>query len=165
VSDQGLTFAAYIARELETEQDRRRTLDARGASVVTVSGGLATLLVAVGALVSGRAGVELPESTAWPLTLTLLAFATAALCGIVATFQWRYDVANTETLEAMLTDRWPTTEIHARNYAARLDVNTITSLRKGNSWKTRFLIAALVFQVVGLGALTYAVYRILQAAS
>lgn len=165
MSDQGLTYTAFIARELETERERRKALDARGASVVTVSAGLATLLTAVGAFVSGVTGFELPGSAVWPLTLALLAFAAAGLCGIAATFLWRYNAPASETLIAMLTDKWMTDEVDARNLVARLDVMAIRSLRDRNQWKARLLIGALAFQVAGLVALAYTVYRVLQAAS
>lgn len=165
MSEQGQTFAAFIARELESERDRRKVLDARGVAVVTVSGSLATLLAAVGAFVSGQEGFTLPPTAVVPLTVTLLAFAIAALCGLIATFLWAYKAATPRTLERMVTDKWPTTEVDARNVTARIDVQTIASLRKGTNIKAQLLVTALVFQVAGLAALAVAVHRVLQAAS
>jgi hypothetical protein len=49
VSDQGEVYAAFIENELKVERDRRTALDARGLAIVTTSGTLTTLLVAVGA--------------------------------------------------------------------------------------------------------------------
>lgn len=164
MSEQGRTYAAYITRELETERDRRKTLDARGVSVVTVSASLATLLAGIGAFVSGQTEFVLPESAVWPLTVTLLAFAAAGFCGLSAAYLWRYAAPALESLEAMVTDRWPTDEVDARNFVARLDLVAIRSLRARNSYKARWLIAALFFQIAGLVALTVAVYCVMQSA-
>lgn len=166
MSEQGRTYAAFIGRELDAERDRRKTFDARGMTVVTVSGSLTTLLAAAGAFVSGQTGFRLPSTVIWPLTVTLAAFAIAALCGIATTYPWPYGVAQESDLRVILKERWhTTTEPSARNYVAMNDVYTIEKLRKGNKRKARSLIAALCFQVAGLGALTIAIYLILRAAS
>ena len=96
--------------------------------------------------------------------MTLAAFAAAGAFGIVATFLWSYQVAATATLREMLTARWQWDEVDARNAVATADLATTESLRRGNNWKSRLLIAALAFQVLGLVTLTWGVYRILQAA-
>jgi len=96
VSEQGETYAAFVGRELDAERDRRKTLDARGVTVVTVSASLITLLAAVGAFVSGQTGFTLPKTTIWPLTVTLAAFAVAALWGIATTYPYTYGVAKEE---------------------------------------------------------------------
>jgi hypothetical protein len=163
--DQGRTFAAFIERELEVERERRRSLDARGAAVVTTSGSLTTLLAAVGAFVGGRPGFHLLPGSVGPLTLTLLAFASAAVCGIVVTGLPWYEVAAPDQLRTMLAEKWRTDEVDARNYTAELDVDTIESLRKGNKTKAEWLVRALVAQVVGLFSLTLTVYLIVNAAS
>jgi hypothetical protein len=162
---QGQTYLSFMTRELQAERERRAALDARGVSVVTVSGSLATLLAAVGAFVSGQTGFTLPATAEAPLTLTLLAFATAAILGIGASAGRLYAVTPAATLTEMLTDRWPTSEADARNFVATQDVKTIRTLRSGNNKKANYLVAALAVQVVGLVTLTYAVFRILQAAS
>lgn len=163
--DQGEVFAAYIARELDAERDRRKTLDARGVSVVTVSAALVALLSAASGFASAATDVEPPESAIGPLTIALLALAAAAACGILATFLWKYNVANTTTLNKMVNEKWPTTEVDARNSTAQLDVIAISSLRSRNAVKARFIIAALMFQVAGLIALAIAVYKVLQEAA
>jgi len=104
-------------------------------------------------------------SAVGPLTLTLLAFAVAAICGIVVTGLRWYDVASPDQLRTMLTAKWPSDEVDARNYVAELDVDTIESLRRGNKKKADWLVAALGAQVIGLFSLTLAVYLILNAAS
>ncbi|MFC4628023.1 hypothetical protein ACFO6V_07255 [Promicromonospora alba] len=165
MSEQGRTYAEYIIRELETERERRATLDARGASVVAVSASLATLLAAVGAFVSGQDDFILPKGAVAPLTLTLLAFAAASACGISATFLWRYSAPAVESLSAMVTGKWMTDEVDARNYVARLDLEAIRSLRVRNMYKARWLIAAFFFQLSGLVLLTVAVHQMMRGAS
>jgi hypothetical protein len=163
--DQGKTFAAFAQRELEAERERRKAFDARGVAVVTTAASLTTLLAAVGAFVSSRQGFKLPGSAVVPLIVTLGSFVAAAVLGIAATWLTRYAVTPPATLGEMLTTRWRTDEVDARNFVAVQDVKTIKSLRNGNNKKSWWLIAALVVQVVGLLALSVAVYLILSAAS
>jgi hypothetical protein len=162
--DQGQTYLAFIQRELQAERERRRFLDARGIAVITTSGSLTTLLAAVGAFVSSRSSFRFPSDAVGPLILTLTAFAVAAANGIMVTAGRLYAVATPDQLNTMLTDKWNTDEVDARNYVARLDVKTIDSLRDGNNTKAGWLTAAIISQVVGLLALTVAVYTILAAA-
>jgi hypothetical protein len=163
--DQGKTFAEFVRRELEVERERRKASDARGVAVVSTAGSLTTLLAAVGAFVSARTGFRLPGSAVGPLILTLGSFVIAAVCGIMATRLTPYAVTPAVTLTEMLTTRWRTDEVDARNFTAVQDVKTIETLRDGNNEKSWWLLAALVALVVGLLALSVAVYLILSAAS
>lgn len=159
--DQGKTFAEFVRRELEAERERRKTLDGRGVTIITTSGTLAALIAAVGAFATGRPGFRLPDAAAGPLKLTLVMFAAAGVFGIISTRLTLYAVTPPHVLREMLGDRWNTDEVDARNFVSEQDVKTIESLRSGNNEKAGWLIAALVTQVVGLVALTYAVYEVL----
>jgi hypothetical protein len=180
VSEQGQAFVEFIQRELEAERDRRKTLDARGAAVVTTAVSLSTLLAAVAAFITGRPGFRLPRDAVWPLTGTLIAFSAAAFCGIAVTGLRLYNVAKPAQMRQMLTERWTSSEATARNFAAELDVSTIESLRSGtnpkagwlrralsggNNIKAGWLQAALVFLALGLVALTVTVYLIIRVAA
>jgi len=155
MTDQGKTYATFIENELKVERDRRTSLDARGLNIVSVSGSLTTLLVAVGAFVSGRQGFKFPRDAVLPLVGTLGAFVLAAILGIVASAGRRYQVTIPPTLAAMLTDHWQDHEVDARNYVSIQHVKTITSLRSGNRRKELVIITATLFQIVGIVILSY----------
>lgn len=165
MTEQGEAFAAFIEGEVKAERDRRASLDARGLAVVTTSGSLTTLLAAVGAFVSARGGFGLPTGTIFPLTVTLVAFSLAAVCGLLASHNRQYDVADRTTLALMVGEKWPTSEVDARNVVADLNARTVDSLRRGNNKKATLLMAGLAFQLLALAALSVAVFLVLNAAS
>ncbi len=63
----------------------------------------------------------------------------------------------------MLGGHWRDNEVDARNNVSVLNVKTIDSLQQGNNCKVRPILAAVVAQVIGLVALSYAVWTILEA--
>jgi hypothetical protein len=165
MTEQGKTYTDFIEKELAVERARRTVLDARGLSIVSISGTLTTLLVAIGAFVSGRQAFRLPTDTLPPLFATLASFVIAAALGIIASAGRRYQVSTPTTLAAMLTEHWQDTEVDARNYVSIQHVKTITSLRSGNSRKEHYIIAATLFQIVGIATLSCAIALILTSAS
>jgi sirohydrochlorin ferrochelatase len=161
MSEQGKTYATFIENELKVERDRRTTLDARGLSIVSVSGSLTTILVAVGAFASGRKDFKLPHVAIVPLFITLGAFVVAAIVGIIASAGRRYQVTTPPALAAMLTNHWQDEEVDARNFVSIQHVKTITSLRSGNRRKELLVITGTLFQIGGIIALSVAVFLIL----
>jgi len=161
MSEQGKTYAAFIESELKAERERRAALDSRGLALVTTSGSLTTLLAAIGAFVTGRAGFQLPSASIWPLLLTLITLAAAAGCGLLASHNRPYRVADRGTLSAMTGARWSTHEVDARNAVASINAETVLTLRRGNNDKAYLLVAGLTSQLVGLLALGVAVGIIL----
>lgn len=151
--DQGSIYVAFIDGELKAERERRAALDARGLSVVTSSGSLVALLAAIGAFASGSGKFELPSGARLLLMAMLAAFASAAALGILVNQSRPYDVALTETLDKMVTDRWGDDRVDSRNNVARLNIRTIHTLRNGNDRKARLLSYALLAQLVALVAL------------
>lgn len=158
MSEQGFVYAAFIEGELRAERERRSTLDSRGMGVVTSSGSLVALLVAVGVLVNdGKAPLVLPPAAKPMLGLALIAFSTAAALGILANRNRYYDVAVTQTLYDMIGDHWIDDEVDARNNVAELNIRTIHTLREGNNRKASLLTAALSAQLVALIGLSLAI--------
>jgi hypothetical protein len=157
VSEQGRTYAAYVEGEVKAERDRRSAFDARGLSLVTSSGSLATLLAALAtvATAGGRLVLSGPVRTA--LIVSLLLFALAAACGIAANWNRSYAVAKPSTLDRMVNDRWAVDEVDARNYVASLNVVTVQTLRHGNNVKARLLSAGLVAQLAAVLAVSVTV--------
>lgn len=157
-TDQGATYAAFIAEQLKAEHARRTSLDERGAklqqsAVVTV--GLFT--TALGLLVGKDgtvSGISLLLFAATVLVLTV-----AFLCGVVSTRLINYEVADANTFAQMLNAHWSDTETTSRNITAGLDARTIEVLRPGNNSKAKWLLMGIVCQGFGvvLGAVAFAV--------
>jgi CTP:molybdopterin cytidylyltransferase MocA len=100
-----------------------------------------------------------------PLVVTLGAFVIAAILGIVAAAGRKYRVSTPKTLAAMLTTHWMDHEVDARNFASIQHVKTITSLRKGNNRKEKIVFTGTLFQIIGLAALSVAMFLILRTAT
>ncbi|MEV8516165.1 hypothetical protein [Dactylosporangium sp. NPDC051484] len=148
--NQGLVYATFIEVELKSERERRTYLDSRGASLVTTSGSLVTLLAAVGAFVMRGDGYTLPALARFPLLLTLFSFVAAAAFGVTATWMHKHQVADVRDLNNMRTSHWKDDPIDSRSVVTELNVGTIGSLRRRNNRKASWLLAGLIAQVIAL---------------
>ncbi|TCO56056.1 hypothetical protein [Actinocrispum wychmicini] len=154
-------FPEFVKDLLAVEDKRRETLEARGASVITVSGTLVTLLVALGAFVPNRQGFVLPDTTRAPLSVAVIAFVVAALLGIATYVPQRVRLTDPNALAELLPGYWPKGREFALKKVTATRLEQLTVLQKGNDWKARALLAAVVGQVVAVGALAWAVLVIL----
>lgn len=155
-SDQGSQYEAFVEAQLKAEYDRRTTLEARGLTVVTSSGTLVTLAVAVGAFALGQD--YKPSTTAvTALGVSLGLFIVAALFGLIANFLRKYAVPSAATIQLMLTTHWTDSEVAARNVCAVANAETLDSLRAGSNDKAMQVTIALVCQLLAVAALAFAV--------
>lgn len=161
MSSQGTAYGQFVDQELTAERTRQTNLNARGAAVVTTCSSLVTLLAGVGAFVSAQTGYVVPKAAIIPLAVTLAGFAAASICGILAGRATGHEVATVDTLELMRTDHWVDNEVDALCNVVYLKIRTIASLRTGSDAKARWLLAALILQVVAAIALSVAIGVIL----
>jgi hypothetical protein len=157
VTEQGKAYTDFIQAELEAERERRKSLDNRGASVVTTSSALATAVFALGAFVTGQTTFRPDIITIWSLLGGLGLFALGAFCGFMANRSIPYEVTNTDTLLEMRSGHWTDKEVDARNTVAHRNIQTIATLRAGNDKKAWWVTTALVFQLLAAAALLIAV--------
>jgi len=157
MSEQGKAYAAYVEGELQAERDRRSAFDARGLSLVTSSGSLATLLAAVATFATAGGRLVLSGGVRTAVIVSLLLFTVAAAFGIAVNWNRSYAVAKPSTLGQMVNERWAVDEVDARNYTASLNVVTVETLRRGNNVKARLLSAGLVAQLAAVLAVSVSV--------
>jgi hypothetical protein len=160
VSDEAV-FPEFVKDLLAVEDKRRETLEARGASVITVSGTLVTLLVALGAFVTNRQGFVLSDTTRAPLSVAVIAFVVAALLGIVTYIPQPVRVTDPNALAELLPEYWPKGKEFALKKITATRLDQLASLQKSNDWKAGALLAAVAGQVVAVGALAWTVLAIL----
>jgi len=165
VSEQGTVYFEFIESELEAERERRKSLDSRGASVVTTSSALATAVFALGALVTGQTSFTPDKVTTWSLLAGLALFGAAAFCGLMANRTIPYEVTDTSTLEEMRSGHWADDEVDARNITIYRNIQTIMTLRDGNNEKASWVTRAFVVQLLAAAALLVAVGNALLAAT
>lgn len=141
----GVVFADFVEKELNAERQRRASLDARGVSVLTTSGTLVTLLLALGALVTDLDGFEPSQISLWTLAGALAGFVSSALLSLLANRLRGYEVTQPAQLHEW-RDRdgaWHDTADKARRVITKANILTIASLRQGNNTKASFIEAAL----------------------
>jgi len=158
VSDGSERYASFVEQELKAERARRETLDGRGQAVVTTSGALAALLAAVGALVIDSKGFVLPEDAHIPLLVTLGFFVVATSFGILVTFNFKYEVADRETLAELMRAHLADSDAVALSSVVGTNVTTIVTLRRRNNTKAWFLLVALLAQLGALLSLAFTVF-------
>jgi len=143
VNGGGERYASFVDQELKAERDRRETLDSRGQAIVTTSGALVALLGAVGAFVIDRSGFVLPTDAHYPLLATLGFFVVASFLGILGTFNFKYEVADRDTLAELAQAHLTDSDQLALTSTVGTNVTTIVTLRRGNNIKATLLLFAL----------------------
>ena len=94
-------YAKYMEAQLAREEERKKWFEARGVTVITTSGTLATLLLGLIAIATKSTQTfTLPDASKTPLGLALVAFAVAALLAIFTNVPRSVDEADPEGLTA-----------------------------------------------------------------
>lgn len=160
----GEELAAFIDAELDDERKRRETVEARGASLISVSTGLATLLFATAALVTAQKTFVVPRLTLWSLGATFLAFSIAAACGLLVARRAPTEVVTIDQLLEWRNDDkniWLNTRDNVRWLLARAKLLELSSLRVGSNTKMYWVTFGWGSQLFALAALFVAVGTIL----
>lgn len=163
----GLELDAFVQAELEDERARREKIDTRATGLITTSSALATLVFAAAALVTGQDGYVPPRLALWALALTFIAFAVAALFGLLAARSEPTEVVTTDQLLEWRNDDekiWLNTQDNVRWLLVRAKIRSLDSLRIGNNAKMTRAKVGAVAQLAALAALVIAVGAILAKA-
>jgi hypothetical protein len=164
-TDAGAAYGQLIVDQLTEERNRKISLEARGVTVITTSGTLATLLFALTAGLTAAAKVKLPESAKLPLLLALVAFVIAALSGLATNVPLRYRETTPQGLARLVDAKYwtaPPEVGQLRVAAARVTV--IAATRSANGLKVVFLIVAVFAEFLAVVFLVWAVAGILYSA-
>ncbi len=156
-------YVSFFDQELNSERERRSTLDGRGQAVVTTSGALVALLSAVGAIVIHRSTFVFPGNARYPLVSALILFVVAAFLGILAAVNFKYDVVSRDSLSQMLRGHWTDSDDMAAKNIATANVITIKTMRRGNNTKAALLLIALFTQLGAFLSLSVAVFLLIIA--
>lgn len=156
----GLVFQTLVKEALTHEFERRKNLESKGAVLLAASGSLVTVILGLTLLVLGREFVLASREAILRLCVALVLFVLSATAAIVVqTFAFKYDVVKQDDLDKIVKDNdyWFSTENRATRDSVGINVKTIRSLRKGNAIKARFLLSGLIFQLVAIGFLAWAI--------
>lgn len=152
ISPAGKVYQLMVASLLATEFDRKKTLEARGAVLVTSSVSLLTLVSGVMVLLVGKDYVFRDHCSFMILLGALLAFIASAVCAIfVQTYGFGYTVMDRATLKNLENNsNWSRTADDAARNWVHWQVISICSLRESNGIKANLVVCGLALQVLAI---------------
>jgi hypothetical protein len=145
-NDLGTLIATDVARgEADFQNVRGRAL-----SVVSVAGGLVTLVTGFLAVAAGSNKNFLPSSARWSVLAALLAYILSTISALIVNLPGRVTVASAENLRRLAEENW-NDEDWDRQVAILL-AEYLVSLRRSNAWSIRWVTAAIAFEITGIAA-------------
>ncbi|GEA89053.1 hypothetical protein [Cellulomonas cellasea] len=143
-------FADYVTDLVTAEDSRRASLEARGASVITASGGLVALFFALSALVTRQEGFTLPGGPRALLAVATAAFVAAAVLAIGTSVPSRARLVDPGELARQLPALWRRDDDFARRKTTMSRLVELVDTQRGNDVRARLLLAAITCQVSGV---------------
>jgi hypothetical protein len=157
------TYGDYTAEEVTREEQRKTSIETRGLAVVTTSGALATLLLALAALNkdnrTATGSFFLSHDAQGPLKLALIFFTVAALGAVLTNFPVWLQYLDPDTVVTELAAG--KTEAQAEKQVAENRVVILRSLQTWNSVKGWVLFGAMSFEFLAILFIAIAVRRAL----
>jgi hypothetical protein len=154
-------IARFISELVGAEDKRRESLEARGGSVISVSGTLVTLLLGLAALVTEEKSFVLPEAARDRLTFAVVAFVIAVLLAIATYVPQPARITDPTALARIVPDLWERDADFAGKKITATRLEQLASMQATNDGKARALLGAVAAQVVAVALLAWAVVGIL----
>ena len=156
--ERGTQYTAFIEAELKREGERRDSVNTRAVSAVTGSTALATLVLAVFAVMIGKdAIVHGPAKIS--IAVAVIALLLASGCAVQAARTRTSELISICNLEVLLTEQhWiKDNEPNARYHSCKYMIEEIRLLRGGTSKRGNWLRRSAVLQLVAVAALAFSV--------
>jgi hypothetical protein len=159
--EQQTVFPQFVKDLLTAEDKRHDSLDARGASIITVSGTLVTLLLAVAAFPGSHKGVRVGGDTQGILTVVVVAFVLAAVFAVATYAPQPARIVDAVDLRRTLPAVWDKGDGFATKKTTATYLDQLAVAQRTNDRKARLLLAAVAMQVVAVVGLAAAVATVL----
>ena len=151
-----------MAHQVEREDQRKASLEARGIAVVTTSAALATLLLGLSTLgKESKSSVLLAPEAHGSVRVALALFALGALVAVVTNVPLGYREATVSGLRKLLNDSWDDSVKNALATVAANQLVVLESARFANGVKAGALVAAIGFEVAATILIAHAVWTVL----
>jgi len=154
-------YHAFVKDQLTEQEARKSSLEQRGLAVITTSGTLASLLLALAALVSASDDFELTSSSRELVVAASLAFAAAALAALATNFPLLYASVRADQMSALMRDKWGDDQATAEQRVTATFIGLIATAKRLNRIKAWLLFAAMALEAVAVLLLAIAVGVIL----
>ncbi len=143
------TYSAFIKEQLEEQEARKLSLEQRGHSVITTSGTLVTLLLALATVVLGKEAAWSTAAEAF-LYAALACFVIAAGTAILTNAPMFYYTVRPEVLRNAVRDKWQDPFSVAEQRVAATRANLLQTAKRLNDYKAYALIGAMGFEVLAV---------------
>ncbi|GIJ51672.1 hypothetical protein Val02_85580 [Virgisporangium aliadipatigenens] len=162
-TDSTKEYATFVKDLLEAEEKRGTGMETRALAVVTSSGTLVTLMLALAALATRVLQFRVPDHALGLAGLATASFVVAGILAALVNATWPAWGPGPDCLRTELWDRWgkPTDDPQAKVTATRLAL--WKSAHKLTQRKAKLVFAAAISQVVGVFAVAAAVVVVLFA--
>jgi hypothetical protein len=137
---------------------RKSSIEQRGAGVVTTSGVLVTLLLALAGLATEASKtVVLPHAARWWLVAALIAFIVATLLALLTNIPLRYEAVTAAAISGRLDEKPIKSVPDAQRDIALTRAKSLADAKCKNGVKAWFLFAAITCEAIAVGLLGVAV--------
>jgi hypothetical protein len=160
-ADSPSLYTGLVRELLDAEEKRRDSLEARGASVITVSGALVTLLFGLAAVVTGAKGFHVSGAVRDRLGWAAIAFVVAAVLAVGTYAPQPTRMTDPHKLAELLPDLWNRDLDHARKTATNTRLDQLAVAQRANDIKGLLLAGAIAAQVIAVLLVAWAVLGIL----
>jgi nitrate reductase NapE component len=155
-------YAEFVKGELAAQDKRKESFEQRGLAVVTTSGGLVTLLFALGALSTKKqATFELTGHAPRFLAIALVLFFLAAVAALLTNMPIRYAVPGADSIREMLEKADRRTEDHALKAVTRARLDSLVDAKSKNRRKARLLFLAICLEVAAVAFVGAAIWVVI----
>jgi hypothetical protein len=139
-----------ISTEVTRAESDLDNFRSRGLGILGVSGGLVTLTTGFITVASGAAHKEvLAADQRWVLGVGFAAYVLAAVFALFTNVPQKVKLADAENLENFVQNDWDDEGWDKQE--ALLGARYLKSLRKVTRRNARLLLAAIIFEIVGIG--------------
>jgi hypothetical protein len=146
-------YGDLIEQQLAEERSRKTSLEQRGSFVITSASAVATLLLALAAVVTSEKHFHAGGALKVLLAVAASLFACAALFGLAANLPWRYYEVSENALKRLTSpDLWEAEIAPATRRIAEAKVAVLATARRANAIKSGFVSVALAAEMLGAAA-------------
>lgn len=152
----GSSYGELIQDQLVEERNRKESLERRGASVLTASASLGTLLFAVSA--ATREATNWTDQTGVVVLVALVLLILAAFFGALTNWLHDYRELDPDEVTRLLREEyWSADVVVGDRRTAEFRGNQLRAIRDKNNGKAAKLKVAIALQLAGVAAVTVAV--------
>jgi hypothetical protein len=152
-------YAGYMKGLVDAETARKTSLEGRGVAVVTTSGTLITLLLALIGVITSAKNLSLPTAAHGYLAAAVILFAIAIAIGLTANMPFLYKETAPDANGLSVAWRYTAEEAQAYVIGTMLDI--LSSFRHANAVKGWLVLAAGLVQLAAILMLVLAILSII----